>query len=63
MKTFTEVPQADLVKVMKTDGAGNGVDEDGVGDRTGDDVGEVDFEEIGATKHWAIVEVADADED
>lgn len=48
---------------MKADGAGNGVDEDGIGDRTGDDVGEVNFEKVGAPKHWTIVEVADTDED
>jgi hypothetical protein len=39
---FAEVPQADLVEVVEADRAGDGVDEDGVGDGRGDYIGEVD---------------------
>jgi hypothetical protein len=44
---FAEIPEADLVEVVQADGAGDGVDQDGVGDGGGDYVGEVDGEEVG----------------
>jgi hypothetical protein len=43
----TEVPEANLVEIVEADGAGDGVNEDGVGDGGGDYVGEVDGEEVG----------------
>jgi hypothetical protein len=47
--TFTEVPEANLVEIVETDGARNGIYEDGVGNGGGDDVSEVDGEEVCGT--------------
>jgi hypothetical protein len=47
--TFTEVPEANLVEIVETDGAGNGIYEDRVGNAGGDDVSEVDGEKVCGT--------------
>jgi hypothetical protein len=44
--TFTKVPEANLVEIVETDGAGSGIYEDRVGNAGGDDVSEVDGEEV-----------------
>ncbi len=38
---FAEVPEPDVVEVVQAEGTRDGVDEDGVGDGDGEDVGEV----------------------
>lgn len=43
---FAKGPEADLVEVVQADGLGDAVDQGGVGDRGGDDVGEVELEEV-----------------
>lgn len=48
---------------MEADGLGNGVDEDGIGDRGRNDVGKVDFEEVGGADDGFVVDVANFDED
>lgn len=60
--SFTEIPQTDLVEVMKADGAGYRVNKDGIRNGARNNVREVDFEEICAAKHGAGIEVADADQ-
>lgn len=40
-----------------------GVDENGVGDGNGDDVGEVEVDEVDATENWVDAGVAELDED
>lgn len=66
-KTFTEVPQADLIKITTAsdvaDGAANGVENARARDGTRDDIGEVNSDEIGVSKHGQIVQIADADKD
>lgn len=47
---------------MEANGPGNTVDEDGIGHGKGDDVGEVEFEEIGFAQDGLVGEVADTDE-
>ena len=59
---LAEVPQTDLVEVVEPDGAGDTVDEDGIGDGEGNDVGEIDFEEVGFAEDGLVGEIADADE-
>lgn len=44
---LAEIPQADLVEIVQPNGAGDRVDEDGIGDRERDNVGEINLEEIG----------------
>jgi hypothetical protein len=58
---FAEVPEADLVEVVKTKGARERVDELDVAGGGGDDVGEVEFEEVGAADYGFGVYVADFD--
>jgi hypothetical protein len=60
---FAEVPQTDLVEVVKADRAGDGIDEDGIGHGARDDTREINFKEVGSTQYRASIEVADADED
>lgn len=60
---FTVIPHAHLVEVVQTDGLGDGVDQDGIGYRDGDDVGEIEVEEVGASQHWLIGNIANDDQD
>jgi hypothetical protein len=59
--TFAKVPEADLVEVVQPDGLGDGVDEARVGDGRGDDVGEVELEEVEVSEDRTGVGVADED--
>lgn len=54
---FAEVPQADLVEVVKAEGTGEGVDEDGITGGGGDDVGYVDLEEPGVAEDGFVVRI------
>lgn len=58
---LTEVPQAGLVEIVKTDATGDGVDELGVLDRGRDDVGKRQPEEINFTKNLVIFGLAELD--
>lgn len=60
-ETFAKVPEADLVEVVEADGLGDGVDEACVGDRGGDDVGQVELEEVEVSEHGTVGGVADED--
>lgn len=62
---FAEIPQPHLVEVMETDGSSDAVDQHGVGiaDADGDDVGEVDLEEVGLPGYWSFGYVPCDDED
>lgn len=60
-ETFAKVPEADLVEIVEADGLGDGVDKARVGDRGGDDVGEVELEEVEASEHGTVGGVADED--
>jgi len=50
-----------LVKIVQADGAGDAVDQAGVGRRQRDDVGQVELEEIDVVDDGAVVGVADED--
>lgn len=59
--TFAKVPEADLVEVVQSDGLGDGVDEARVGNGGGDDVGEIEFEEVEVSEDGTGFGVADED--
>lgn len=55
---FAEVPEADLVVVVEAEGAGEGVDEDGVAGCGGDYVGYVYLEEPGVAQDGLVMRVS-----
>lgn len=61
--TLTEIPQANLIEVMETDGSSNTVDQDGIGNGDRNDIGEIDFEEIGIPYDRTIGDIADYHEE
>lgn len=60
---FTVAPQADGVEVVQTEGLGDTVDEDRVRDGDGDNVGEVEEDEVDLAAGPAAAGVAYLDED
>lgn len=60
---LAEAPQADLVEVVQADGTGDGVDKNGIGHGKGDNIGQVEVEEVGTAKDGFIGEVSDANEE
>jgi hypothetical protein len=56
-------PHADLVKVVQAEAPGDRVEQVGVLDRDGDDVGDVELEEEDVVEEAVDVRVADEDED
>lgn len=60
--TLTEVPQADLVEIVQPDRTGDGIDQDGIGHGDGDDVGEVEVEEIGVAEDRLVGDVGNHDQ-
>lgn len=60
---LAKVPESDLIEIVESEGAGDGIDENGVGDGAGDNVREVNLEKECAADDGARVEVANADKD
>nr|POF16534.1 hypothetical protein CFP56_24052 [Quercus suber] len=60
---LTEVPEADGVEVVQTKGLGETVDEHAIGEGGGDDVGEVEADEVDVVANRGDAGVADLDED
>jgi hypothetical protein len=56
---LAKVPEADLVEVVQADGLGDAVDQGGVGDGRGDDVGQVELEEVDCREDGGGAGVAD----
>ena len=56
---FAERPQADLIEVVEAKGASDGIDQDGVWDGQGNDIGQIDGEEVGGADEGFVVNVAD----
>lgn len=44
--TLTKAPQADLIKVVEANGLGYRIDETGIRNRRGNNVGEIQLEEV-----------------
>lgn len=61
VETLTEVPQAGLVEVMEANATSDRVDELGVLDRGGDDVGKRQPEEIYLAKYLVVSSLAELD--
>lgn len=58
--TFAEIPEADVVEVVETEGAGEGVDEGEFGGGGGwDYVGKVEAEEVGIADDGSLVDITD----
>lgn len=57
------VPESHMVVIVETQCLGDGVDEEGIGHRDRDDVGEVDTDEVGVARDCAVANVADFNKD
>lgn len=57
----TVIPQTYLVEIVEAQGLCDCVDEYGIWDGVGDDIGEVDLEEEGISDYGAAVDVSDLD--
>ena len=60
--SLTEVPQADLVKVVQAQTTGDRVQEPGVCDGDGDDLGDIELEEVDVVENAVDVRIANRDE-
>jgi hypothetical protein len=59
---LAEIPESDLVKIVKAEGPRQRVDEhEVVGGANGEDVGQVEVEEVGVADDGTFVKVADQD--
>jgi hypothetical protein len=56
---LAEVPQADLVKIVKAQGTCKGTRKSDVAGRGRDDVGQVEFVEVGPANNRVVIDVAD----
>lgn len=61
--TLAETPETNAVEVVQTDSLGNGVDNGGIGNRFGEDVRQVDVDEVDAGLDASSASAADLDED
>lgn len=59
---LAEIPQPDLVEIVQPNGPGDTVDQDGVGDGHGDDMGQVEAHEVGLAHNRLVGYIANTDE-
>ena len=57
---LAEIPQPNLVEIVQPDRSRNTVDEEGIGDRQGDDMRQIEFHEIRLAHDGTIGDVANA---
>lgn len=56
--TLAKIPQPDLIKIVQADRLGDTINEDGIGYRRGNDVGQLDLEKVRASDDDVVVNVA-----
>lgn len=55
---LAEPPKSNLIEIMQANGPGNGIDQDGIRHRQGNNVGKVEIEEVCTAQDWLIGDVS-----